>query len=79
MRYYLALRAFLYTAHQTFDERFEAHIKSWLDLSENYVWVANSGTVKLFVDFQNDSQSNPQIQAISIAWAHVTLLHTKNA
>ncbi len=36
MRYYLSLRAFLDTAHLSSGERFEARIKTWFDLTENY-------------------------------------------
>ena len=36
MRYYLALKAYFDTAHLSYDERFEARINTWFDLSENY-------------------------------------------
>jgi hypothetical protein len=36
MRYYLALKAFLDTANLSKDERFEARLKTWYDLTENY-------------------------------------------
>ena len=36
MRYYLALKAFLDTTHLSYDERFEARINTWFDLSENF-------------------------------------------
>jgi len=36
MRYYLALKAFLDTAHLSSGERFEARINAWFDLTENY-------------------------------------------
>ena len=36
MRYYLSLIAFLDTAHLSHDERFEARINTWFDLTENY-------------------------------------------
>jgi len=36
MRYYLALKAFLDTAHLSSDQRFDARTKTWFDLTENY-------------------------------------------
>ncbi len=36
MRYYLSLKAFLDTAHLLHEQRFEARINTWFDLTENY-------------------------------------------
>ncbi len=36
MRYYLALKAFLDTAHLAYGERFESRINTWFDLSEKF-------------------------------------------